>query len=116
METQRKLRSVVKRVRGTTSWTQLARKLVVPALALVSLGATAAASPATGAHHQTAGRAAHQAAASLCAHTKMPWMYSPTNHLPWMYSPTNHLPWMYASRGGEATTLRSACAPTRPRV
>lgn len=114
MQTHKSLRNVTTRTAGSAlgsrrppspgaARAELARIIAVPALVLVSFGATAAASPGTG----HVARARHAAsAASLCAagnagpaHAaarKRPWMYAIINGRPWMYAVAAGRPWMYA--------------------
>ena len=101
MKTRRSLRIVHKRNGGTaarsrpatspgTPHGRLARTLAVPALIVVSFGATAAGY----AHQAVPVRGAAACSAAKPAH--MPWMYAKPNRMPWMYAKPNHMPWMYA--------------------
>lgn len=99
---------------------QAIRQILVPALVLVSFGATAAASPSHSindsvvrltAQHSVYSpmRLMHAHSIKRCKMTgrhainstilKMPWMYTTTNNrMPWMYTTTNNrMPWTYAT-------------------
>jgi hypothetical protein len=99
---------------------RLARRIAVPALVFVSLGATAAAS---GIAHAAPAHQAGTAAAGSCAAAKAakahaakrtsPWMYAIINGRPWMYAVISGRPWMYAKP--DATTAR-ACQPAARRA
>ncbi len=121
MQTRRSLRNVITRNRGLaasarrapspgTARAQIARRIAVPALVLVSFGATAAASPGAGhaarAQHPAGTRvnavsfcAASKTALAHAAKRKRPWMYAVPAGRPWMYAPAGK-PWMYAVPAG----------------
>lgn len=147
MQTRRSLRNVITRNGGLAASArrapspgaaraQIARRIAVPALVLVSFGATAAASPGAG-HaaraHQSSGTRVN--AASFCAASKTvlahaakrkrPWMYAVPAGRPWMYAVPAGKPWMYAVPAGRpwmyakinARTTRSrACQKTARQV
>jgi hypothetical protein len=136
MQTRRSLRNVITRTGGSAASArrapspgaargQLARKIAVPALVLVSFGATAAASPGTGqaarAQHpaittvNAAGCAARTTAPAHAATRNRPWMYAITNGRPWMYAITAGRPWMYAMINARGTGSRR-CPQTASRV
>ncbi len=82
--------------RAGTARARAARGILVPALVLGSLGATAAASPGT-ASASNVPVSAHQLAHSLrsCNALTSPWMYTSVTS-PWMYTSVRS-PWMYTS-------------------
>jgi hypothetical protein len=102
------------------------RGILVPALVLGSLGATAAASPGDGSTshvyasaYQPAALSAGADSMSSCTTVTSPWMYSPwmySPHSPWMYSPYSpwmYSPWMYALRTPSGGTTELRAAPVR---
>lgn len=118
MKAHRSLQNVVLEARGPVGMdrrepsagrvrAKLARAILIPFLALVSLSAVAAASPGYGIEghvrvstHQAAGSSAMPAqvvaARSSCTLGGSPWMYAIANGRPWMYAVINGRPWMYA--------------------
>ena len=106
MHTHRSLRNVITR----TARAQLARRMAVPALVLVSVGA---ASPAA-AHAAPAQHQAKSARACAAKHQR-PWMYATPAGRPWMYAEPAGRPWMYAAPAGRpwmyAKVNRSATKP-----
>ena len=82
--------------RAGTARARAARGILVPALVLGSLGATAAASPGT-ASASNVPVSAHQLAHSLrsCNALTSPWMYTSVTS-PWMYTSVTS-PWMYTA-------------------
>jgi hypothetical protein len=130
MHTRRSLRNVITRPGGSvpsarcapspgTARAQLTRRMAVPALVLVSVGAIAAASPAAA----QAAPTQHQAKSARACATKhqrpwmyansagRPWMYAAPAGRPWMYAAPAGRPWMYAKVNGSATKPR-ACQKT----
>src|SRR6266571_2699175 len=101
--------------RAGTARARAARGILVPALVLGSLGATAAASPGT-ASASNVPVSAHQLAHSLrsCNALTSPWMYTSVTS-PWMYTAVTS-PWMYrAPASGAAAAFRPASLRWRDR-
>lgn len=108
METLRSLRHVSRQVGGPASAVrdQAFRGILVPALVLLSLGATAVASSAhhVSGHvlpstHQSANHPALQTRADSmkACKDKMPWLYKATGSTPRMDAVTTKMPWLYTA-------------------
>ena len=121
MHTHRSLRNVITRPNGSVpsarrapspgaARAQLTRRMAVPALVLISVGAIAPASPA--AAHFAPAQQAKSARACATKHQR-PWMYAAPAGRPWMYTAPAGRPWMYAKTNGSATIQR-ACQKTAP--
>lgn len=114
MNKHRSLRRVIMRTGGPvrsarrepsvrTVRSQAMRGILIPALALASLGATAAASPA----HGTSGHIQASAKRS-CKTDNRPWIYAAVDNRPWIYAAVN------ASRTSASRVASSGHSGCRP--
>ena len=125
MNKHRSLRRVIMRTGGPvrsarrepsvrTVRSQAMRGILVPALVLASLGATAAASPG----HATSGHVQASAKKS-CKTDSRPWIYAAVDNRPWIYAAVGNAPRTSASRvasSGQAGCRRAAQAKAKVKV
>jgi hypothetical protein len=115
MNKDRSLRRVIMRTGGPvrsarrepsvrTIRSQAMRGILVPALVLASLGATAAASPG----HGTSGHV-HASAKRSCKIDNRPWIYATVDNRPWIYAAVGNAP--RASASPVASSGQAGCRP-----
>ena len=115
MNKHRSLRRVIMRTGGPvrsarrepsvrTVRSQAMRGILIPALVLASLGATAAASPAHGTSDHI-----QASAKRSCKTDNRPWIYAAVDNRPWIYAAVGNAPRTSASR--VASSGHSGCRP-----
>jgi hypothetical protein len=133
MNKHRSLRRVIMRTGGPvrsarrepsvrTVRSQAMRGILIPALVLASLGATAAASPGHGTSDHI-----QASAKRSCKIDNRPWIYAAVDNRPWIYAAVGNAPRTSASRvassghagcrpAGSAATRRAAQAKAKSKV